>query len=300
MDLQVARVLSVGDDLVADAARASFNRQAARYTTDENSRLINFLASADPAHWTPFGHVRISLAFGRNAMVEVPLRFPELMAGLELSSGENGLVITHSIWGWKNMLDAGVFDDRTREGIKDQLSRIPYLDAAREALGLPSGNWMDSALAKYSADDITLRITCPIVIARQLFKHTVGFVYSEASGRYIEYEGFHMPAAWCSRPANRKQGAGQPVGMLRHCVATGLTYMAYSISRMVYDFLQHGLGIAAEQARFCMPLATSTTFVVTGSKDAWRRVIKHRMHPDAQQEIQILAGMIYNTLEKDL
>lgn len=49
------------DDLVVDAARVSFAKQAANYSPEANAKLIRFLARN--GHWTPFGHPQITLHF---------------------------------------------------------------------------------------------------------------------------------------------------------------------------------------------------------------------------------------------
>ena len=289
LDMKVQKVTSKGDALVADAARASFNRQSTNYTVEQNLRLLAYLANADPAHWTPFGHVRVTMHVPEEEVDwEYLTSEPNLMAGLV----RNQALMTHSIWGWRQMLNAGVFKDE--HYVLEKLNRLKGMDATLHALGImqtPTGDYSDLGAA-YSAQDVTLRITCPIVIARQLFKHTVGFVYSEASGRYIDYEGQHMPWAWCSKPSNAKQGAGAPVGRFKSFLATTLTRGSYAVANGCNWLLRKALGIAPEQARYCMPMSTSTTFVVTADLKAWNRLLQQRIHKDAQREIQILANLI--------
>ena len=48
---------------------------------------------------------------------------------------------------------------------------------------------------------ITLRETVPIFVARQRFKHVVGFTYNEVSRRYVDdTPDFYVPDVWRSRP----------------------------------------------------------------------------------------------------
>ena len=47
------------DDTVVNAARVSFQKEAANYTVEKNARLIKYLAKH--GHWTPFSHAVISL-----------------------------------------------------------------------------------------------------------------------------------------------------------------------------------------------------------------------------------------------
>ena len=286
-ELKVERVTSVGDELIADAARASFDRQASAYTTEQNLRLLSFLAKADPPHWTPFGHVRISMHIPEGDVDwEYLTSKPNLMAGLV----RNDTILTHSLWGWRQMLNSEVF--RNPRYVISKLNSIKGMDSALHATGLLSHTAPSKPGGGYSTKDTTLRITCPIVIARQLFKHTVGFVYSEASGRYILYDGQHLPEQWSSKPSNAKQGAGAPVGRFKSFLATTLTRGSYAVSNGCNWLLRRALGIAPEQARYCMPMSTSTTFVVTASNDAWARLLEQRLDPAAQQEIQALARKI--------
>lgn len=291
LDMQVQKVTSKGDALVADAARASFNRQSTSYSTEQNLRLLEFLANAEPAHWTPFGHVRVSMRIPEEDIDwGCILNEPNLMAGLVRRHG----TLTHSLWGWKQMLQSGVFRDNSH--VLKRLNALKGSDSALHALGLMQTETVEGSSVHYSTNDVTLRITCPIVIARQLFKHTVGFVYSEASGRYIDYEGQHLPWQWSSKPSNAKQGAGAPAGRFKSFLATTLTRASYSVANGCNWLLRKALGIAPEQARYCMPMSTSTTFVVTADKLAWSRLLKQRIHPDAQREIQVLANMIKSEL----
>ena len=47
-----------------------------------------------------------------------------------------------------------------------------------------------------------------------------------------------------------------------------------------------------------MPLSTATTFVVTAARADWDRVLTHRLSKDAQTDIQVLAGLIEEQLER--
>jgi len=49
------------DDLVVDAARVSFSKQANMYSVKQNQKLIQYLAKHE--HWTPFAHPQICFHF---------------------------------------------------------------------------------------------------------------------------------------------------------------------------------------------------------------------------------------------
>lgn len=302
MDLSVTRVDSRGDELVVDAARASFDRQAKHFSDAENAGLLKFLAEHDPPHWTPFAHVRVTMTL-KHWTPSAAVIDDTIMAGLVAHYTPDGWEVTHSIWGWARMITHGrVLLDDEAHAVKRALNELPGLGETLKVLGLQDeGERVEGQpTARWSSDDITLRIQCPIVIARQFFKHTVGFIYSEASGRYISYTGQHWPEGWASAPDNKKQGAGKAVGPIRSVLATAATGLSYAVSNAAYAFMRKVLHIAPEQARYCMPLATSTTFVVTGSKKAWRRLLAHRLDSAAQFEFRVLALMIDAEIHKDI
>ena len=62
----------------------------------------------------------------------------------------------------------------------------------------------------FTHPQITLRETVPIFVARQRFKHMVGFTYNEVSRRYVDdTPEFYFPAEWRTRPdGSLKQGSG--------------------------------------------------------------------------------------------
>ena len=60
----------------------------------------------------------------------------------------------------------------------------------------------------FAHTSISLRIKCPIFVARQLGKHQVGLVWNEVSRRYVDEEPeFFFPDVWRGKPINAKQGS---------------------------------------------------------------------------------------------
>src|SRR5690625_6910430 len=59
-DIKAAPVLSLGDNLVVDAARASFGHDHTQYRSQQNIGLINYLARH--SHWTPSTHNRFTFS----------------------------------------------------------------------------------------------------------------------------------------------------------------------------------------------------------------------------------------------
>lgn len=105
---------------------------------------------------------------------------------------------------------------------------------------------------------ITLRETVPIFVARQRFKHVVGFTYNEVSRRYVDDEPeFYFPEVWRSRPEGSvKQGSGEKD--LSHAVLDSVLQVrdGYALlidhAETVYKEML-AVGVAPEQARMVLP-----------------------------------------------
>ncbi len=53
--MEVTLIGSLGsDDTVASSARVSFDKEAHKFTNEQNTKLINYLAKH--GHWSPFSH----------------------------------------------------------------------------------------------------------------------------------------------------------------------------------------------------------------------------------------------------
>lgn len=146
---------------------------------------------------------------------------------------------------------------------------------------------------------VTLREKVPIFVARQRFKHMVGFTYNEVSRRYVDDEPeFFVPDVWRSRPEGSvKQGSGEKEvthitwdqdGIEIGGEATAVVEDFYKAAYNLYDSMLN-CGIAPEQARMILPQSMYTEYYVTGSLSAWARAYKLRIDAHAQKEIQDLA-----------
>lgn len=143
---------------------------------------------------------------------------------------------------------------------------------------------------------ITLRERVPIFVARQRFKHVVGFVYNEVSRRYVDdTPEFYTPDVWRARAENRKQGSSdEPLDQVLYQRMHGDRTITEAVERLnehaltLYkDMLDHG--VAPEQARMVLPQSMYSEYYVTGSLAAFARAYNLRSDDHAQQEIQDLA-----------
>lgn len=141
---------------------------------------------------------------------------------------------------------------------------------------------------------ITMRETVPIFVARQRFKHMVGFTYNEISRRYVDdTPEFYTPDVWRGRAENKKQGSSDEV--VEEFEYEGGTFLIskeyeYYIecAKAVYQNMLDA-GVAPEQARMVLPQSMMTSYYVTGSLAAWARAYKLRIDSHSQKEIQDLA-----------
>jgi len=140
---------------------------------------------------------------------------------------------------------------------------------------------------------LQFRITAPIFVARQWYRHTVGFARNEESRRYIRNEPsvFH-PTNWRSKPEGSiKQGSGS-VHQDSHFWDKDYKNLVDRSLRFYNKMIEDG--VAPEQARMVLPQGTETSWVETASLYAYARLCNERMQPDAQVEIRDLAEMVYN------
>lgn len=138
---------------------------------------------------------------------------------------------------------------------------------------------------------ITLRENVPLFVARQRFKHMVGFSYNEVSRRYVDSSPeFYEPKEWRRRASNAKQGSSNETVDISKGAYMNEYQKALKTSEWTYNHLLR-LGVCPEQARMVLPQSMYTSYYVTGSLYAFARAYNLRSDPHAQQEIQYLASL---------
>ena len=197
------------------------------------------------------------------------------------------------------------------ELVENMGSDLTVVNAARVSFNKEVGTMgtKDSKLINYLAKhnhwtpfshpQIMMREKVPIFVARQRFKHMVGFTYNEVSRRYVDdAPEFFTPDVWRSKPEGSiKQGSGS--GVVEELAWDyGDTTAGLPIETAYYDILYDvewlyknmlSSGVAPEQARMVLPQSMYTEYYVTGSLSAWARAYKQRIDAHAQVEIQDLA-----------
>jgi len=141
----------------------------------------------------------------------------------------------------------------------------------------------------FSQVTVQLRYKMPIFVARQWFKHQVGFTRNETSRRYVDTspEFWHL-VQWRSRAASVKQGSGGPIEGPRLHEIENYYAKAISTAANMYEALL-SCGVAPEQARAVLPQAMMTEFVETGSLAGYARLYKLRTDEHAQSEVRVYA-----------
>jgi thymidylate synthase (FAD) len=175
---------------------------------------------------------------------------------------------------------------------------------AKESTEMKQG---DIKLVKYLADhnhvtpffhpQARFRLRMPIFIAREWFRHQIGFARNEVSRRYVDTDPeFWMPDMLRERDENKKQGSKDTkIKYNGHCLARIQKHQETSL--LFYkDLLSHG--VCPEQARAVLPQSMITEFIETGSLAAYARLYKLRTDPTAQREIQELAACVGNLLSE--
>jgi thymidylate synthase (FAD) len=144
---------------------------------------------------------------------------------------------------------------------------------------------------------VRFRIKLPIFVAREWFRHTIGFARNEVSRRYVD----SPPECWCpaaedmrERDPKLKQGSKDfavPEADGVHDVMDSAIKGAMETYKKLLD-----MKVAPEIARAVLPQSMYTEFIETGSLYAYARLCSLRLDPSAQAEIRMYAGMIADLL----
>lgn len=184
---------------------------------------------------------------------------------------------------------------------------LTVVNAARVSFAKESTEMTDrdAKLVKYLADhnhvtpffhpQARFRIKMPIFVAREWFRHQIGFARNEVSRRYVDSDPeFWMPEELRERDSNKKQGSKESkIQYNGHCLARMKKHQEDSLE--LYKYLLD-YQVCPEQARAVLPQSMLTEFIETGSLAAYARLYKLRTDPTAQREIQELAAAVGNLL----
>ena len=185
---------------------------------------------------------------------------------------------------------------------------LTVVNAARVSLGKHVDEFTekDAKLIKYLADhehtspffhpQLRFRLKMPIWMAREWFRHTIGFSRNEVSRRYVDDPPtFHIPS-FRTRAAGKKQGSNDDVhgenNVFRESLMDSCRVALNSYNLMLAN------QIPPEQARMVLPQNMMTEFIETGSLAAYARLCHLRMGSDAQAEIRAVAAEVSEAIKK--
>lgn len=142
---------------------------------------------------------------------------------------------------------------------------------------------------------LQFRITCPIYVERQLFKHQVGLSANSISGRYVDFSDTYSTIdEWRKQSKSSKQGSDGAIE--EQLAASEIEAGIIGYCKTAYQRLIE-LGVSKEQARTILPLNLNTSFIWTGSLLAFIHLFHLRIKPDAQQETRELAQMMLDLVK---
>lgn len=142
------------------------------------------------------------------------------------------------------------------------------------------------------------RIKMPIFVAREWYRHQIGFARNEVSRRYVDAP----PECWVpreedlrARDPKLKQGS-RPDAVADAAAWHGRVTEFQGVAVELYESMIAG-GIAPEVARCVLPQSMYTEFIETGSLAAYSRLCGLRLSPDAQKEIRTYAEGLSTLLQ---
>jgi len=162
----------------------------------------------------------------------------------------------------------------------------------------------DTGLIKYLATHdhispffhpvVCFRLRMPICVAREWFRHTVGFARNEVSRRYVTSPvQCFLPGVAREKHETCKQGSKETG------VDDAVAMMEKSMEASVATYRELlEMGVAPEVARMVLPQSAMTEFIETASLAAYVRLYKLRSSGDAQAEIRAYAEAVGVILER--
>jgi thymidylate synthase (FAD) len=184
------------------------------------------------------------------------------------------------------------------------------VNAARVSYGKDATNYTsgeNKSLINYLAShghtspfrhpQLQYRITCPIYVERQLFKHQIGLTANSISGRYVDFkDNYYRIEDFRLQSKSSKQGSGGDLEMYDNDAALIIQDAVINYCATAYHELLQ-LGVAKEQARTVLPLNLETNFIWTGSLLAYINFWKLRITKDTQAETRYIAMEMLHELK---
>lgn len=186
---------------------------------------------------------------------------------------------------------------------------MDVVDVARVSYGKEASNYTEEQnvkLLKYLIkhghtsplrhNQIRFRISCPIYVERQIFKHKIGIETNSISGRYVDFsDSYYMIEQFRTQSKDSKQGSGVDLDEYKNLIALQIQEKSIAFAKKHYTELIE-LGVSKEQARSVLPLALETEFIWTGSFQAFMHLCSLRLKKDTQKETRDLVNQMIEQL----
>jgi thymidylate synthase (FAD) len=142
---------------------------------------------------------------------------------------------------------------------------------------------------------ISLRMSAPVPIRTQCFKHKIGFTENEESRRYIKSTPeLYVPDVFRLQSGSVKQGSSG-VHPQSDKWRDAYIFKAYEAIALYEEMVADEVGV--EQARFILPQGCEVNWIWTGNLAAFARYYNQRIDSHAQKESQELAKLVREIIE---
>lgn len=299
-EMLVKRMTDTTTDLaVVNTARVSFSTEHKLFNEVKDVKLINYLHKHQ--HWTPFSH---TIFYYKRTMPTVDyIKWTEKTNDCafyrkQLSLDNNQIVFYEagSLHGYlSHTADKTILDN-----IKSncQHSFNAYKTQANTMLDVKS-ELVDHNEILTNAPEL-YHITyglynVPIFVSRQWFKHTKGFTRNEVSRRYVKHEPSFLDIVELRAQSESLKQGSLDKNINNFEIWKKAIETHYQQSTDLYNKLLEN-SLCSEQARMILPQAMNTSFIETGTLDAYNRLLSLRCKSDTQKETRLLANKIKDDL----
>lgn len=225
----------------------------------------------------------------------------------EIKSNPNYVSVLDKGW-------VGLVDHMGSDSSIVRAARVSYgsgTKSVREDRGLLRYLMRHHHSSPFEMCDVIVHIKCPIFVMRQLVRHRTHSA-NEYSGRYsVMTDEFYVPDVQQINPQSiaNKQGRAGSVSPADALVVQQLMQNANSTSYALYEHLlglsgqdnsamsEEFPGIARELARTVLPLSNYTELYWKQNLKNLMHMMRLRMDPHAQWEIQEFAKAIYSLIQ---
>lgn len=204
----------------------------------------------------------------------------------DLHTAPQTMVLLHGVFG-----DEKTIIDHARVSVRRQADETTALLSERDR-GLLRRLLADRHGSPFEAVVFRFEVFAPIAVAREWFRHRIGS-FNEVSLRYVEADGrFYLPATFRQQVGKAMDYQFVPLDAEASQRAADCWLQALDHAWAAYQALLR-LGVAREQARFVLPLATMTHFFWVVNLRSLFNFLVLRLDQHAMAEIREAAHQVH-------